>query len=80
MAHRPAILPIVFLFSAVVARAAGASSCAPPSGLHDGPHPAIAVPDPLVSHMEVVVEPQFAVSGPRFASSAECSPAYQRRD
>jgi hypothetical protein len=34
---------------------ANASSCAPPPGFRDGPHPVIAAPDQLVSHTEVIV-------------------------
>ena len=55
MAHRPALLPFVFLFVLVIARVVNASSCAPPPGFHDGPHPVIAAPNQLVSHTEVIV-------------------------
>jgi hypothetical protein len=34
----------------------------------------------ILGDQSSVVEPQFAVSGPRFASGVECSPADQRRD
>lgn len=54
----PALLPLVFLFSGVVARVASASSCVPPSGFHDGPRPVIAGPDQLVSHTEVIEIPR----------------------
>jgi hypothetical protein len=55
MVRRLALVPVVFLFSAIVARAVSASSCAPPVGFHDGPHPFIDAPDQLVSHTEVIL-------------------------
>jgi hypothetical protein len=55
MARRPALLPFVFPFVLVCARVMNASACAPPPGFHDGPHPAIAAFDQLVSHTEVIV-------------------------
>lgn len=39
-----------------------ASSCAPPPGFHDGPHPLIAAPEQLVAHTEVIeIARPFAV-------------------
>ena len=58
MAHRPALRHLVFLAVLIFARAADASSCAPPNGFQDGPHPVIATPDQLVSHTEVIVIPR----------------------
>lgn len=55
MTHRAPLRHIVFLFVLVVSRAVNASSCAPPPGFQDGPHPVIAAPDQLVSHTEVIV-------------------------
>jgi hypothetical protein len=55
MPHRPALVAFAFLFVLVFAHTVNASSCAPPPGFHDGPHPAIAAPDRLVSHTEVIV-------------------------
>lgn len=53
-----ALLPLICLCSALVARAANNSSCAPPPGFHDAPHPVIAGPDQLVSHTEVIDIPR----------------------
>jgi hypothetical protein len=58
MAHRSALLPSVLLLFLIVARVANASPCAPPPGFHDGPHPAIAAPDQLASHTEIIVIPR----------------------
>src|ERR1700739_3213484 len=58
MADRSALLPSVLLLFLVMARVANASSCAPPPGFHDGPHPTIAAPDQLASHTEVIVIPR----------------------
>lgn len=55
MAHRLALWPSVLLLFLVMARVAKASPCAPPPGFHDGPHPAIAAPDQLASHTEIIV-------------------------
>jgi hypothetical protein len=61
MAHRPALLPFVFLFALVIAPVVRAS-CAPPPGFHDGLHPVIAAPDQLVSHTEeIVISRPFSV-------------------
>jgi hypothetical protein len=54
MAHRPVPWPMALLFILIFARSANASQCAPPSGFHDGPHPAIAAPAQLASHTEVI--------------------------
>lgn len=54
MSSRLALLLLAFLLSAVVAQAANTSSCAPPPGFHDGPHPVIAGPEQLVSHTEAI--------------------------
>ncbi len=64
MAHRLSLRPFLFLFVLAMAPVAHASSCAPPLGFHDGPHPLIAAPNQLVSHMEVIVisRPFLAVS------------------
>ncbi|HKD59905.1 MAG TPA: hypothetical protein VKB47_05570 [Terracidiphilus sp.] len=56
MGYRPTLLAFIFLF--VLVRVANASSCAPPPGFRDGPHPVIAAPDQLVSHTEVIVIPR----------------------
>lgn len=55
MAYRPALRHILFSFVLPLARAVNASSCAPPPGFQDRPHPVIAAPDQLVSHTEVIV-------------------------
>jgi hypothetical protein len=55
MTHRSALRPSVLLLFLVMVGAANASSCAPPRGFRDLPHPAIAAPDQLASHTEVIV-------------------------
>jgi hypothetical protein len=55
MTHRSTSLFLFVLFVLVSARVANASSCTPPTGFHDRPHPVIAAPDQLVSHTEVIV-------------------------
>ena len=56
--RRLALFPLMCLFSAAIARAANTSTCAPPPGFHDSPHPGIAGPDQLVSHTEVIEIPR----------------------
>jgi hypothetical protein len=58
MAYRSALLPPALLLFLLMGHVANASSCAPPPGFHDGPHPAIAALDQLALHTEVIVIPR----------------------
>ena len=58
MAYRPTLPPFAFLFVLASACVVNASPCAPPPGFRNSPHPAIAAPDQLVSHTEVIVIPR----------------------
>jgi hypothetical protein len=62
MSHCPALRPLVLLLALMCARVANASSCVPPDGFHDAPHPVIGPSEQLVPHTEeIVISRPFSV-------------------
>ena len=55
MTRRSTSIVLFISFFLVSAQAVKASSCVPPAGFRDGPHPNLAFQDQLVSHTEVII-------------------------